>query len=65
MVEIMQKKCKDKNIPDPRLDDFFLQERVDEAGRYWERGLAHQVDRLPDFIHVTGELKKLLNELIG
>lgn len=60
MIEIMQKKCQDKGISDPRLDDFFQPERIEEAGRYWERGLAHQVDKLPDLKTVLDELKTLL-----
>jgi predicted nucleotidyltransferase component of viral defense system len=64
MVEIMNKKCHDKGIPDPQVDAFFQPERVDEAKRYWERGLAHQVDNLPPFEAVVAELKNLLNSLL-
>jgi predicted nucleotidyltransferase component of viral defense system len=64
MIEIMKKKCKDGNIPVPKLDDFFLQASVDEAGRYWERGLAHQVTSLASFDVVLGELKSILRKII-
>lgn len=63
-IEIMRKKCQDKGISDPRLDDFFQDERVEEAGRYWERGLAHQLSNLTDFTIVIKELKNILNEVI-
>ena len=64
MVEILKKKCQDKNIPVPTVNDFFLLERIEEAGRYWERGLAHQVNNLPDFTDTVEELKLLLSTLI-
>ncbi len=64
MVEIMRKKCQDKGIPAPRVDDFFQPERIDEASRYWERGLAHQMSNLTSFGIVINDLKGILNDLI-
>jgi len=37
--EILKGKCEFKDIPIPKTEDFFNQERTDEAGRYWERCL--------------------------
>lgn len=64
MIEIMKKKCKDKNIPVPKIEDFFVPASIDEAGRYWERGLAHQVANLASFDIVVGELKSMLRKII-
>ena len=64
MIDIMKKKCKDKNIPVPKLEDFFLPESIDEAGRYWERGLAHQVTSLASFEVVVSKLKSMLRNII-
>jgi len=64
MVKIMKKKCKDKNIPVPKLEDFFLPASVDEAKRFWDRGLAHQVDKLPSFGKAIEELKLSLKLLM-
>ena len=64
MVEIMRKKCQDKRIPAPTVDDFFMPERIEEANRYWERGLAHQVEKLPPFEEVAGELNSSLKFLL-
>jgi hypothetical protein len=64
MVEIMRKECRDKGILAPRVDDFFQPERIEEAARYWERGLAHQVEKLPPFDKVVGELDISLKSLL-
>jgi len=64
MIEIMQKKCHDKSIDAPTIDDFFQPERIEEAARYWERGLAHQLSNLTDFKIVVSELRNILNKII-
>ena len=58
--EILKKKCEFMDIPTPKTEDFFNKERTEEAGRYWERGLAHQLTDLPDFEKVLEELKDLI-----
>lgn len=60
--EILKGKCEFKDIPSPKAEDFFNQERTEEAGRYWERGLAHQLNDLPDFEKVLEELKELIGQ---
>lgn len=62
--DILLKKCEHKKMPKPTLEDFFIPERTEEASRYWERGLAHQVDKLPAFEKTIEELKQLLESLI-
>lgn len=61
--EILKEKCAFKDIHAPKVDDFFDRERTEEAGRYWERGLAHQMNDLPDFNKVLEELKDLIKEI--
>ena len=61
--EILKGKCKFKDIPTPKTEDFFNKERTDEAGRYWERGLAHQLNDLPNFEKVLEELRNLIKEI--
>lgn len=58
--EILKEKCEFIDIPAPRTEDFFNKERTEEAGRYWERGLAHQLNDLPDFRKVIEELRELI-----
>jgi len=62
IVDIMKKKCHDKGIEAPTIDDFFQPERIGEAQRYWERGLAHQLSNLAKFQDVIGELRTILNK---
>ena len=62
MWSIFKKKCQYKKIPVPKVDDFFLPQRTEEAGRYWERGLAHQVANLADYRLTLNELKELLTK---
>lgn len=58
--EILKKKCEFKNIPSPKAEDFFNKERIEEAGRYWERGLSYQLTELPEFHTVLDELRSLI-----
>lgn len=58
--EILERKCKFKEIPSPKAEDFFNKESIEEAGRYWERGLSHQITDLNSFDRVINELKELI-----
>jgi predicted nucleotidyltransferase component of viral defense system len=60
---ILKKKCQFKGIPTPTTDDFFNGERVEEARLFWERGLAHQLNDLPDFDKVLKELEDLIRAI--
>ncbi len=62
--DILKEKCSFKKIPLPKVDDFFLPERIEEARRYWERGLAHQLSELPDFKLTMTELHNLLTGIL-
>lgn len=59
---ILKKKCEHKGLPFPTVDSFFEPERTDEAARYWERGLAHQMTDLPSFDTMLAELRLLLHQ---
>lgn len=61
--DILKEKCEFIGIPTPKTEDFFNGERTEEAGRYWERGLAHQLNDLPDFEKVLEELKDLIKAI--
>lgn len=62
--EILKEKCYHKDIPNPKVDDFFDPTRTEEAGRYWQRGLAHQLNDLPEFENVLEELEQFLTNTI-
>jgi len=61
---ILKKKCEFKGISAPVTADFMNPERAEEARRYWERGLAHQLSDLPDFDTVLEELRGLLDKTL-
>lgn len=62
--EILKRKCGHKGIPLPTVDSFLEPQRTDEAARYWERGLAHQVTALPPFDTMLTDLRSLLREFV-
>lgn len=64
MLDILQKKCAFKGIAFPVVEDLFAPDRITEAAQFWERGLAHQVDNLPQFESVVSELRGLLNRML-
>ncbi|MFH2036444.1 MAG: nucleotidyl transferase AbiEii/AbiGii toxin family protein [Candidatus Zixiibacteriota bacterium] len=57
---ILKKNCQFKGIPKPTIEDFLKTEREEEARRFWERGLAHQLNDSPDFEKVLEELNDLI-----
>lgn len=64
MLGILQQKCEFKGMTFPAVADFFWPDRVNEAAPFWERGLAHQVDKLPTFESVLLELRELLAKIL-
>ncbi|MDX9859271.1 MAG: nucleotidyl transferase AbiEii/AbiGii toxin family protein [candidate division Zixibacteria bacterium] len=63
--DVFLKKCHSKDIPEPKVEDFFNTEQLAEAERFWERGLAHQLTVLPAFDTVLKELKSLIIAIAG
>src|SRR3990172_1202364 len=47
--QILLRKCRFKNLPDPKTEDFFGNDRLVETQRFWVRGLAHQLTDVPPF----------------
>ena len=62
-VRIFKAKCEHKQIEFSSPTDFLVGKKIELAGGYWKRGLAHQLSNLPAFDEVIGELRKLLVEL--
>jgi len=58
--DIFQKKCEHFSISFEGVNDFFDADRLEKTERFWERGLAHQIDELPDFYNVITECMRLL-----
>ena len=62
-VRIFKAKCEHKQIRFLSPNDFLIGTRVDVAGDYWKRGLAHQLHNLPAFDAVIGELRVFLEKM--
>jgi uncharacterized protein len=62
--DILLKKCRFKSIRNPSVDDFLTQDRTEEAGHYWERGLGHQMAELPEFPMVLRDLQTHLASIL-
>jgi len=62
---ILSQKCRFKEIPDPRAGDFFEKDRLAEAERFWERGLAHQLNDLPSFSTIIESLRDGIQKLLS
>ncbi|MBU2559310.1 nucleotidyl transferase AbiEii/AbiGii toxin family protein [archaeon] len=63
--QIFKKKCRHLSVPFNGVDDFFDADALAETERFWERGLAHQIDELPGFDTVIGECKSLVEIVFG
>ncbi len=61
--EVILKKCQFKNI-DFRKELLFSKDRINSTNEYWKKGLAHQIDALPDFNEVVLECKDLVNKFL-
>lgn len=53
-------KLKHRNLEFSGVDALFLQSHLSTVKDYWERGLAHLVDKLPDFNETISECEKLI-----
>jgi len=62
---VLREKCRHRGIPSPTVEMFLQPERVVEAQKFWERGLAHQVSALPALGHVVTDLQRLLTQVVG
>ncbi|MDZ4724388.1 MAG: nucleotidyl transferase AbiEii/AbiGii toxin family protein [candidate division Zixibacteria bacterium] len=63
--DLLITKCHFKEILEPQIEDFFIDEQLVETERYWKRGLAHQIADLPTFEVVTRELRALIKQLLS
>lgn len=60
---VLTEKCRFKNLV-CNAKILFDKEKLGEAEKHWEKGLAHQIDNLPDFKMVIEECKKLIRGVI-
>ncbi len=63
--EIFHKKCEHLSISFKSIDDFFDADTLAETKKFWEKGLAHQVDELPEFERVIDDCRSLLKAVVA
>jgi len=61
--DVLAAKCKFKSLV-CNEELLFEKEKIAEAQQFWEKGLAHQINNLPDFNVVVAECKTLIRELL-
>lgn len=61
--KVLAQKCKFKNVICTE-ELLFEKERIAEAQQHWEKGLAHQINALPDFRAVITECQEMLSALL-
>ena len=64
LIEMLNKKCKHRNVSYQNIDDFFTVELVKEANQHWQATLGVLVRGLPDCGSVLEETKLLIANLI-
>ncbi len=61
--KVLAEKCKFKNLV-CNAELLFEKEKIAEAQQFWEKGLAHQINNLPDFKIVLSECKAMIDDLL-
>lgn len=57
--DFFKAKLRHRNIEFTGVDALFLKSHLNSVRAYWERGLAHQIDKLPDFDVTISECEEL------
>lgn len=61
--DVFKQKCSQRGVAFQVTGELISSERVEAASRYWDEDLGKQLEGLPSFLDVIGELKDLLTEL--
>lgn len=64
LIEMLDKKCKHRDVAYQNINDFFTVELVKEANQHWQSTLGVLVRALPDCGHVLDETKLLVQKII-
>jgi len=57
--DVFKTKLRHREIEFPAVETFFDKSHLNTVRAYWERGLAHQIDQLPDFDTAISEYEEL------
>jgi|SRR3989338_2264637 len=61
--KILAQKCAFKSLVCSK-ELLFEKNKIAQAKLHWEKGLAHQINSLPDFTTVVKECKELIGEFL-
>lgn len=64
LIEMLDKKCKHRDVSYQSTDDFFTVELMKEAHQHWQSTLGVLVRGLPDCGHVLDETRLLIQKII-
>jgi len=65
LIEMLDKKCKHRDVSYQNIDDFFTAELVKEANQHWQATLGVLVRELPECKPVLDETMLLIANLIS
>ena len=63
LIEMLDKKCKYRNVSYQNIDDFFTMELIKEANQHWQATLGVLVRELPECDQVLKETKLLISKI--
>lgn len=64
LIEMLDKKCKHRDVSYQNIDDFFTGELVKEANQHWQATLGVLVRELPECGLVLKETKQLISTIL-
>jgi predicted nucleotidyltransferase component of viral defense system len=64
LIEMLDKKCKHRDVSYQNIDDFFTVELVKEANKNWQATLGVLVRELPECTQVLNETKQLISKIL-
>lgn len=64
LIEMLDKKCKHRNVSYKIVDDFFTPELIKEAHQHWQTTLGNLVTGLPECNQILEETKLLIIKFI-
>lgn len=65
LLDVLDKKCKHRDVSYQSIDDFFTSELIKEAQKNWQETLAAFVRDLPECDALLDEAKKLIFKVIS
>ncbi len=64
LIEMLDKKCKHREVSYETIDDFFTPELVKEAQQHWQPTLGNLIAGLPECDQVLKETKMLIKNIV-